>query len=73
MTVEDGSGFRQEAGLCISCCEVYGIVIKHEPSSDWQYDSIEVMIEDRMYHIHRCPPSAGELPFFNVRILEDES
>ena len=72
MTVEVEHGLRQDAGLCVSCCEVYGIVIKHSPSVDWQYDSMEVMIEDRIYHIHRCPPMTDELPFFNVKVIDDE-
>ena len=72
MTIETGNGYRQDASLCVSCGEIYGIVIKHTPSLDWQYDSMEVMIEDRIYHIHRCPSMADELPFFNIRIIEDE-
>lgn len=70
--METGEGYRQEANLCVSCGEIYGIVIKHAPSDDWQYDSIEVMIEDRIYHVHKCPPMTDELPYFNVRIIEDD-
>jgi hypothetical protein len=72
MTIEDSAGFMQQANLCISCGEVYGIIIKHEPSCEWQHDSMEIIVGDRIYHIYRCPPMIDELPFFNVRILEDE-
>jgi hypothetical protein len=63
----------RDVGLCISCGEIYAIVLKHVPSVDWQHDFIEVLIEDRVYQVHRTDScdSIIEDPYFNVRVIED--
>ena len=72
MTMETTEG-TIETPICISCNEIYAIVIKHNPAYKWQLDSIDVLIEDRIYRVHRCdPPLVEEDPFFNVRIIADE-
>ena len=63
----------EEISLCISCQEIYGIVLKHEPCSDYEHDVIEVLISDQIYYVHRTPSAiANEIPSFNIRIIEDE-
>jgi hypothetical protein len=73
MTLERSDGYIEEAGLCMSCKEVYAVVIGHSPSVDWQHDFIEVLIEDRVYQVHRTDScdSIIEHPYFNVRVIED--
>ena len=73
MTLERPDGYIEEAGLCMSCKEVYGVVLSHQPSVDWSHDFIEVLIEDRVYQIHRTENCSDiiEDPYFNVRIIED--
>ena len=72
MTMETSDGII-ETPLCVSCGEIYGIVLKHRPAYKWELDSIEVLIEDRIYSVHRCDPlMANEDPFFNIRIIQDE-
>ena len=73
--METGEGCHQEANLCVSCGEVYGVVLKHRPGFKWEVDSIEVLIEDRIYQVYRtsnCGITDFEDPFFNVKIIEDE-
>ena len=72
MTLETTEGII-DAGICISCSEIYGIVLKHKPAYKWQLDSIEVLVEDRVYLVHRCDPmEVDENPYFNIRIIQDE-
>ena len=72
MTLETNEG-TIETPLCISCSEIYGIVLKHRPASEWQLDSIEVLIEDRIYQVHRTD-NCGDIledPYFNVKVIDD--
>ena len=69
--METGEG-TVEASLCVSCGEIYGVVLKHKPGYKWQLDAIEVLIEDRIYSVHRCdPPMVDVNPYFNVRVIEE--
>tara|TARA_Y100000593_G_C4278312_1_gene321379 strand:+ start:1246 stop:1458 length:213 start_codon:yes stop_codon:yes gene_type:complete len=62
-----------ETPLCVSCGEIYGVVLKHRPGYKWELDSIEVLIEDRIYSVHRSDPLMNsEDPFFNVRVIQNE-
>ena len=72
MTMETDNG-TIETSVCVSCSEIYGIVLKHKPAYKWQLDAIEVLIEDRIYTVYRCdPPMVDEDPFFNIRIVSDD-
>ena len=71
MTLETNEG-TIETPLCVSCNEIFGIVLKHNPSYREELDSIDVLIEDRIYSVYRCdPPMVDENPYFNVRVIED--
>ena len=71
MTLETSEG-TIETPLCVSCSEIYGVVIKHKPGYKWQLDSMEVLIEDRIYTVHRCdPPMVDVDPYFNVREINE--
>ena len=45
------SGFDDGVLLCVGINEVYGLVVKHVPSYDWNHDRVEVLIGDQMYWI----------------------
>ena len=72
MTLVHSDGFYEDTTVCLSCEEVFGIVLKHHPAYDWQYDYIETLIEDRVYHVYRNPPITDELPYFNIREIPNE-
>ena len=75
MTIETGEGYSQEANLCVSCGEIYGVVLKHRPAYKWELDSIEVLIEDRIYQVHRTLNTGYEGcedPFFNIKVIDNE-
>ena len=62
-----------DASLCVTCDEICGIVIKHNPPHKWYPESIDVLIEDRIYTIHACdPPMVDEDPFFNLRVIPND-
>lgn len=54
--------------------EITGIVLSHDPGSDWRFDAIEVMIQNRVYRIIRTPPAHPDwdYPYFNVRQINDD-
>lgn len=53
--------------------EIIGIVLEHHPQPDSRYDSIDILIEDQVYHVLRTPSShiEGE-PYFNIREIQDD-
>ena len=53
--------------------EVIGIVVEHHPQADSRYDWLDVLIEDRIYHILRTPsPHPNIEPYFNVREINED-
>ena len=53
--------------------EVIGIVVEHHPQVDSRYDWLDVLIEDRVYHILRTPsPHPNIEPYFNVREINED-
>lgn len=53
--------------------EVIGIVVEHHPQADSRYDWLDVLIEDRVYHILRTPsPHPNIEPYFNVREINED-
>mgnify|MGYP006201100303 CR=1 FL=1 len=68
------SSFEDGILLCVGIEEIYGLVVKHLPSYDWNYDRVEVLIGDQMFWIHRSPAMGfpNSIPFFNVRELPND-
>ena len=53
--------------------EIIGIVIEHHPQVDSRHDWIDILVEDRVYHVLRTPsPHPNVSPYFNLREIHDD-
>ena len=53
--------------------EIIGIVIEHHPQVDSRHDWIDILVEDRVYHVLRIPsPHPNVSPYFNLREIHDD-
>ena len=53
--------------------EILGIVLDHHPEVDYRHDMIDVLIEDKVYHVIRTPsPHIDVPPYFNIREIHDD-
>ncbi len=53
--------------------EIIGIVIEHHPQADSRHDWIDILVEDKVYHVLRTPsPHVSIPPYFNLREIHDD-
>ena len=53
--------------------EIVGVVIEHHPQENMRDDWIDILIEDRVYHVLRTPSAWDhEDPYFNLREIQDD-
>ena len=53
--------------------EIIGIVIEHHPQVDSRHDWIDILVEDRVYHVLHTPsPHPNVKPYFNLREIHDD-
>ena len=53
--------------------EIIGIVLEHHPQVDSRHDWIDILIEDKVYHVLRTPsPHPNVEPYFNLREIHDD-
>ena len=54
-------------------CEIIGVVLELHPQIDSRDDWIDVLVEDRIYHVLRTPsPHADIDPYFNLREIHED-
>ena len=53
--------------------EIIAIVIEHHPQVDSRDDWIDILVEDKVYHVLRTPsPHIDIPPYFNLREIHDD-
>ena len=53
--------------------EIIGVVLEHHPQVDSRHDWIDILIEDKVYHVLRTPsPHPDISPYFNIREIHDD-
>ena len=53
--------------------EIIGVVLEHHPQVDSRHDWIDILIEDKVYHVLRTPSPHPDIPpYFNLREIHDD-
>ena len=53
--------------------EIIGVVIEHHRDLDSRYDTIDILVEDRIYHVMRTPSPHIDIPdYWNLREINDD-
>ncbi len=53
--------------------EILGIVLEHHPQADSRHDWLDILVEDRIYHVLKTPsPHLKIADYWNLREIHDD-